>query len=271
MPEPVRVSSPREPTRFPEFESPGADSTCRVSGGSAAGAPVLSVLEQLEPPLSDAARSLVEQFRPRHMSLVPASDAATSAAASVRSAGARTAELAMIARPSGTEPHGPLAAPENLVHVGGGAYVNKPAAEAFQRLRQYAQRDGIDVTQRFVPYSGFRSDKQQAELNRNDPASHAAGLRATAGNSPHRTGNALDITVGPGGAQRNSEGAARGALEQDPAAQWLIKNAPRFGFNVLGYSEQGAKLHRKYEPWHITFNPKPHAELPPALAQQEVM
>jgi D-alanyl-D-alanine carboxypeptidase len=160
-------------------------------------------------------------------------------------------------RPAGTAGAGP--ATQSLT---------PQAAEAFRRLREYAARDGIDVTQRLLAYSTFRSDAHQAALNASDPKAAQQGFRAQAGSSTHRTGDALDITVSSGTALRNNTSAIRDELHRDPASQWLEVNAGKFGFAVMGVTQaaDGSNLHQPHwEPWHITFNPVPGTQLPPPL------
>lgn len=171
----------------------------------------------------------------------------------------------------------PHAAAEDLVPVDARGNVVKAsptkltpeAATAFRLMRQYAERDGIDVSQRLKLFSGFRSDSRQAELNAREPESLASGGRARAGGSTHRTGNAMDITVASGNAIRNQTRSLRDALYQDPAAQWVERNAPKFGFEVLGVlrdssgSVRGHAPH--WEPWHLTYNRSAGTMLPPAI------
>lgn len=145
------------------------------------------------------------------------------------------------------------------------------AAEAFRRLREYAERDGINVEDRFLIGSAFRNDSHQAALNASDPQALANGFRAKAGNSTHRTGNALDIKIAEGSAQHNTSSSARNQLHQDPASHWLEANAGKFGFAIMGVTRNndGSVTHQPFwEPWHITYNPVTGAQLPPSLQSE---
>jgi LAS superfamily LD-carboxypeptidase LdcB len=145
------------------------------------------------------------------------------------------------------------------------------AAEAFRRLREYAERDGINVVKRLVIGSAFRNDSHQEALNAGDPQALANGFRAKAGNSTHRTGNALDVLIADGDGSKNTSSAARNELHQDPASQWLEANAGKFGFAVLGviYNTDNTTTHQPFwEPWHITYNPVRGAQLPPSLPRE---
>lgn len=149
--------------------------------------------------------------------------------------------------------------------------VTPVAAEAFRRLREYAERDGINVANRLIIGSAFRSDASQASLNNTDPQALANGFLAKAGNSTHRTGNALDVLIAEGDGGKNTSSAARNELHQDPASQWLEANAGKFGFAVLGvtYNTDGTTTHQSHwEPWHITYNPVDGAQLPPSLPRE---
>lgn len=142
------------------------------------------------------------------------------------------------------------------------------AADAFRRLRAYADRDGIDVANRLQMYSGFRPDRRQAALNAAEPGSLASGGRAKAGGSTHRTANAMDVTVSHGSDWDNNQRINANQLHRDPASQWLEANAPKFGFEVLGVvrNSDGTVQHQRFwEPWHITYNRTPGSSLPPPI------
>jgi LAS superfamily LD-carboxypeptidase LdcB len=66
--------------------------------------------------------------------------------------------------------------------------------------------------------------------------------------SPHRTGLALDLTVGaaPGFTVDSTADPNRLHMSQTPAYQWLVKNAGRFGF-----------VNYVFEPWHWEYVEEP--------------
>lgn len=87
--------------------------------------------------------------------------------------------------------------------------------------------------------SAYRSPEYQEALRKREPN---AGRAALAKNSPHFTGQALDIYVG--GEPVTTKDANRLIQVQTPAYKWLVKNASRFGFYPYFY-----------EPWHWEFVP----------------
>lgn len=87
--------------------------------------------------------------------------------------------------------------------------------------------------------SAYRSPEYQAALRKREPN---AGRAALAKNSPHFTGQALDIYVG--GEPVTTKDPNRLIQVQTPAYKWLVKNASRFGFYPYFY-----------EPWHWEYVP----------------
>ncbi len=87
--------------------------------------------------------------------------------------------------------------------------------------------------------SAYRSPEYQASLRRREPG---AGRAALAVNSPHSTGQALDIYVG--GEPVTTKDPNRLIQIKTPAYKWLVKNAHRFGFYPYFY-----------EPWHWEYVP----------------
>lgn len=87
--------------------------------------------------------------------------------------------------------------------------------------------------------SAYRSPEYQAALRKREPN---AGRAALAKNSPHFTGQALDIYVG--GDPVTTKDANRLLQVQTPAYKWLVKNAGKFGFYPYFY-----------EPWHWEYVP----------------
>ena len=87
--------------------------------------------------------------------------------------------------------------------------------------------------------SAYRSPEYQAALRKREPN---AGRAALAKNSPHFTGQALDLYVG--GEPVTTKDANRLLQVQTPVYKWLVKNASKFGFYPYFY-----------EPWHWEFVP----------------
>ncbi|HLM00262.1 MAG TPA: D-alanyl-D-alanine carboxypeptidase family protein [Pyrinomonadaceae bacterium] len=92
--------------------------------------------------------------------------------------------------------------------------------------------------------SSYRSREHQERLRAASPDSGRAGLAV---NSPHFTGNALDIYVG--GEPVSTADANRAIQVETPAYKWLVKNAARFGFRPY-----------YYEPWHWEYVPRNSAK-----------
>lgn len=88
--------------------------------------------------------------------------------------------------------------------------------------------------------SSFRSREYQNKLRKASPNSGRAGLAV---NSPHFTGNALDIYVG--GDPVSTKDENRAVQVETPEYKWLVKNASRFGFYPYFY-----------EPWHWEYVPR---------------
>ena len=74
-------------------------------------------------------------------------------------------------------------------------------------------------------------------------ASPNSGRAGLATNSPHFTGNALDIYVG--GEPVSTKDENRAIQVETPEYKWLVKNASRFGFYPYFY-----------EPWHWEYVPR---------------
>lgn len=130
--------------------------------------------------------------------------------------------------------------------------VQSEAFEAYKRMIAAAAADKslklkISKTGEFASeekflkiVSAFRSREYQAKLRAQSPQSGSAGL---ATNSPHFTGQALDIYVG--GEPVTTKDFNRAVQVQTPVYKWLVKNAERFGFYPY-----------YYEPWHWEYVPR---------------
>jgi len=117
-----------------------------------------------------------------------------------------------------------------------------PATAAWRRMRQAAQRDGIEL----VPISGFRSVARQADIIRRHLATGRSlddllASVAAPGFSEHHTGRALDL--GSPGCTDLSE-----TFGGTPAFVWLMVHAADHGFQ-LSYP-RGNSHGIVYEPWH---------------------
>ncbi len=140
---------------------------------------------------------------------------------------------------------------ENLVKVadfyGREEFLDKTAANAFNRMKSDAKTSGVDIT----IISGFRSIAQQKKLflkqiNKRGGKEAAARFSAPPGYSEHHTGYALDIGEG-----QNIDTYIKFEFEYTEAYLWLVKNAHKYGFELSFPKNnlQGVS----YEPWHWRF------------------
>ena len=119
------------------------------------------------------------------------------------------------------------------------------AAAAWNRLREAARRDGVELH----IASAFRSVERQAEIVREklqSGLSIAAVLSVCAppGFSEHHSGRAVDVDT-------PDCPPLDGAFAQTEAFRWLSLHAREFGF-TLSYP-QGNPHGYEYEPWHWCF------------------
>ena len=116
------------------------------------------------------------------------------------------------------------------------------AARAFQRMRDAARRDAIELQL----VSAFRSADYQLgilrrKLERGQGIEEILRVSAAPGYSEHHSGRAIDLTT-PGHAALEEE------FEHSAAFAWLQGNAGRFRFH-LSYP-RGNRHGIAYEPWH---------------------
>ncbi len=103
--------------------------------------------------------------------------------------------------------------------------------------------DAKDADVELLVQSAFRSFGAQSALKSAYKVTYGSGANAFSadqGYSEHQLGTALDFTTKKLGANFNPFAA-------DPAYQWLLKNAHRYGF-VISYPEKN-KFY-VFEPWH---------------------
>ncbi len=135
------------------------------------------------------------------------------------------------------------------------------ADQAFRQMTAAAKTQGIFL----MPISGFRNIADQSELFRKQVArrgseTEAARASAPPGHSEHHTGYAIDI----GDAQSDTD--LKLSFQDTNAYQWLLANAPNYGF------EQSFPLNNKqgvnFEPWHWRYFGSPRAAQVFAAARQ---
>lgn len=116
------------------------------------------------------------------------------------------------------------------------------AAHALEELFEGAKEDGIIL----LGSSGYRSYQSQVSVyqkyyNENGKE-YAEQYVAKPGTSEHQTGLAIDVTNQSRCFDKTSE-----------EAQWIAKNAYKYGF-ILRYPEEKTDITGyNYEPWHIRY------------------
>jgi len=112
-----------------------------------------------------------------------------------------------------------------------------------EKLLKAARKDGVDL----LATSVFRSFDTQATLKAGYKVTYGAGtanqFSADQGYSEHQLGTSLDFTT-------EKVGGVFSNFEEDPAYDWLVKNAYKYGF-VISYPKDNA--YYKFEPWHWRF------------------
>ncbi len=135
-----------------------------------------------------------------------------------------------------------------LVSIGYGQWLDRPAAEAFLQMQAHARHYGIEL----VPNSGHRDHEHQRRLRatyerrlkewQETPPSERGrkpAIAAVAGWSDHEAGDAVDINRAPGDNPNTPE-------PDSPIDNWLDQHAWWYGFirTVPG------------EPWHYAHRPE---------------
>ncbi|MGE8080612.1 M15 family metallopeptidase [Peribacillus loiseleuriae] len=125
--------------------------------------------------------------------------------------------------------------------------MRKEAADALELLFQAAKEQGVPL----AGVSAYRSQKTQTSLFNHyvekDGLEAALLYSAKPGTSEHQTGLAIDVTSSDGSC------AAEDCFGKTDQAQWLIDNAPTYGF-IIRYEEGKESITGyKYEPWHLRY------------------
>ncbi len=136
-----------------------------------------------------------------------------------------------------------------LDHLERDAFLTPPAATAWERMKEAAAADGVEL----ILVSAFRSIARQAtilaaKLAKGQSLEQALEYSAYPGFSEHHSGNAIDI--GAIGARHLEE-----EFESTPAFAWLCEHAADFGFSMT--YPRGNRFGIAYEPWHWRHHPSP--------------
>lgn len=126
-----------------------------------------------------------------------------------------------------------------------GQKLNKEAYQAFQKLVDAGEEDGVSIRN----LSAYRSYSYQNNLYQGYLKDHGQEWTdkwsARPGHSEHQTGLALDVAVK---GQQSFDG-----FENTEEFAWLQENAYRFGF-ILRYPENKTAITGYgYEPWHYRY------------------
>ena len=127
-------------------------------------------------------------------------------------------------------------------YMGQAAQARPGVLAAYRRMVADARAADPQIAadpQALTIFSGYRDPARDALRCLTE--GNCDGVRRARTCSPHRTGLALDITVGarPGGRVDSTEDANRLAQSRTPAYRWLVANADRYGF-----------VPYPFEPWH---------------------
>ena len=142
--------------------------------------------------------------------------------------------------------------PDDLVSLSNGSQfkLRKVAAEAYEKLIDYAEDNGVEV----LPFSGYRSYSTQKVIYNNhvnnNGRERADTYSARPGHSEHQLGLAVDI---------RSKGYELKRLTPDDA-KWINENCSKFGFIVRYTKEDEFITGYMEETWHLRYVGKNIAE-----------
>ena len=145
-------------------------------------------------------------------------------------------------------------ASETVIAGGGASHLTAEAAAALSEMLEAARSAGHDMRVR----SAYRSYQEQVVTHRywtSVLGEEEAGRRsARPGHSEHQLGVAVDLTSASVGWELEPEFGATAE------GRWLNLNARRFGF-VESYPEGAEAITGyRYEPWHLRYIGRTHAE-----------
>lgn len=135
--------------------------------------------------------------------------------------------------------------PKDLINVGNGQKMRREAGEAFLKLMEAINGDGLSL----IAQSGYRSiDLQRSiyknQINRKGSVEAADAVSARAGHSEHHTGLAIDVS---------HDGTLEKSFENTKQFEWLQKNAHKYGFIMRYPSDKIYMTGYDYEPWHYRY------------------
>lgn len=143
----------------------------------------------------------------------------------------------------------------NVLHAGENILLRKDAAEALESMFLAAQEEaGLQLS----ALSGYRSYGSQAAIHERKvkAVGKKAALRvsAPAGASEHQLGLAMDLCTA-------LDSSLTERFAQTPEGQWVRENCARFGFIIRYEAEWEEITGYSYEPWHVRYVGREHAEI----------
>lgn len=122
-------------------------------------------------------------------------------------------------------------------------YLRKEAADSLLQMFTDASRQGL----RLYIFSGYRDYRHQQRLYAEAVRKGGPNQKNVAkpGRSEHALGTTADVTNG-------SQYLMKRTFATTPEGQWLMQNAPRYGWKMTVMSGTGRRSHAD-EPWHIRY------------------
>lgn len=129
------------------------------------------------------------------------------------------------------------------------------AASALEKLFSEAESDNIHL----VGISAYRSYSRQKKIYENNVKEKgrekANEFSAQPGHSEHQTGLVIDISASSVDYKLSQE------FGQTKEGKWLAENAASYGFIIRYPKDKEEITGYKYEPWHIRYVGKEHAQI----------
>ncbi len=144
----------------------------------------------------------------------------------------------------------------NVAHTSSAILMRAEAAEALEALFAAAKEEAGYT---LYAHSGYRSyDTQdmiyQRKIKNSKNLAEARLLVADPGASEHQLGLAMDV-------KNSKNGSLSAAFGRSKEGIWLAENAYRFGFIIRYKAEWTDITGYAYEPWHIRYVGKEHAQI----------
>ncbi len=133
---------------------------------------------------------------------------------------------------------------KDLIEIDG-FWLSEASYDSFEKLQNAIK---IQYNKNLKIRSAYRTSEEQKELYETLPSD----LAAPVGASEHELGLALDVYI---------EGTAGGEILKTEAGRYLHSNCHEYGFIIRYPYGKSDITGITYEPWHIRYIGKPHAEI----------